>query len=435
MKKNITIIILLFLTYQGFAQNNSDNWWSEAKFGMFIHWGLYSIPAGIWNGEAVQNDKYLNPFCEHIQWIAKIPNAEYAKLTSQFNPVDFNADKIVKQAKEAGIGYLVFTSKHHDGFAMYHSKVDTFNIVEATPYQKDPLLALSIACKKYEMKLGIYYSLGRDWREPNAAKSSWGNNWDFDENRPYNYQQYLNEKVKPQLKELLTNYGEVAILWFDTPEQTSKTQSQEIYDYVKKLQPEILINTRIGNGVGDFKEMGDNHIPKKGDATLWETPGTMAASWGYSKLDTEEYWKSSRTIIMQLIDIVSKGGNYLLNIGPDELGNIPVESQSRLSDIQDWMKINGEAIVGASKGKYVAPLYGRFTQKDNIHYVHIFERPDNNVVILTIKEENIEKVELLSQNGPQKLAIHPSFGKAIVINLPTDLAYDLPEVVKVTLKN
>lgn len=321
--------------------------WREARFGMFIHWGLYAIPGGICKGDTIKHDgRFPNPYCEHIMYQARILIAEYKTLADKFNPQNFNAEAVVRMAKNTGMKYIVFTSKHHDGFAMYNSDISGYNIVDATPFGRDPLKELSEACKKENIKLGIYYSVGRDWHHPDAI-SKRTNDWDFQDSANRNYQKYLDEKVKPQLEEILSNYGKIAILWFDTPEQTTLKQSIDLELFVKRLQPEIIVNTRVGNKVGDYKEMRDNRYPESSMNIDWETPATMAKSWGYSQFDTEKYWKDTDELLKNLLNSVSHGGNYLLNIGPDALGNVLIFAIERLEQIAAWMKINGEAVYGA----------------------------------------------------------------------------------------
>src|SRR5688500_3689898 len=237
-------------------------WFRDARFGMFIHWGLYAVPAGEWEG------KLIPGIGEWIMNRAKIPASEYELLTGKFNPVKFNAEEWVKVAKDAGMKYLVITSKHHDGFAMYDSKVSAFDIVEATPFKRDPLKELAAACQKAGIKLGFYYSQTQDWHEPDAV----GNDWDWPDESKKNFSRYLEEKVKPQVRELLTNYGPIGLIWFDTPRTITKEQRQQLADLVHSIQPDTLVSGRVGHGVGDYDSAGDNQI-SVGKVTLdWATP-------------------------------------------------------------------------------------------------------------------------------------------------------------------
>lgn len=260
---------------------DNKTWFKNAKFGMMIHWGLYSLPAGEWKG------KRMEDIGEWAQQYFRIPNAEYHKLASVFNPILFDAEEWVKLAKDAGMQYMVFTAKHHEGFAMYHSKVSKFNIVDATPFGRDVLAELAEACYKHGLKLGLYYSQDLDWSEPNGGgykigktwcgdKACWTNNWDFPDDAHKNYTQCFEDKIKPQVREILTGYGELCLIWFDTPNTISPEQSDELYHMVKTYQPDCLVNSRIGNGRGDYTSTGDNEIPDDDKSEmLYETPATL----------------------------------------------------------------------------------------------------------------------------------------------------------------
>lgn len=309
-------------------------WFREAKYGLFIHWGLYCIPAGQWNSHAVPG------LGEWIMYRAQIPVREYEKLASRFNPVKFNADGWVQLAKDAGMKYMVITSKHHDGFAMFHSKTSRYNVVDATPFKRDVLKELSEACARADMRLGFYYSQSQDWHEPNGA----GNFWDFGPDDKKDYDQYLRGKAEPQVRELLTGYGPVALIWFDTPRMMTGDRAQRFADIVRSSQPKTLIDGRLGTE-GDYRSTGDNVIPSNIQNEAWETPATINHTWGYRTDDTD--WKSPGQIAFKLVDIVSKGGNYLLNVGPMSDGIIPQASQDNLRTVGRWLRINGEAVYGA----------------------------------------------------------------------------------------
>jgi alpha-L-fucosidase len=316
------------------ARDKRLEWFRDAKYGLFIHWGLYSIPAGEWQG------KRSLGLGEWIMNRSKIPVRDYETLASQFNPVKFNADAWVQLAQDAGMKYVVITSKHHDGFAMFRSKVSPYNIVDATPFKRDVLKELADACAKRGMRLGFYYSQSQDWHEPNGA----GNTWDFSADDRKDYDQYLRGKAEPQVRELLTGYGPVALIWFDTPRMMTGDRGQRFADIVRTLQPSTLIDGRLGTE-GDYRSTGDNVIPSESSDEAWETPATINDTWGYRKDDTN--WKSAGQIAFKLIDIVSKGGNYLLNVGPMPDGIIPQPSQDVLRTVGRWLKVNGEAVYGA----------------------------------------------------------------------------------------
>ena len=310
------------------------SWFREAKYGLFIHWGLYAIPAGEWKG------KRSLGLGEWIMNRSQVPVREYEPLATQFNPVKFDAEAWVQLAQDAGMKYIVITSKHHDGFAMFKSKVSNYNVVDATPFKRDVLKELADACARLGMRLGFYYSQSQDWHEPNGA----GNTWDFGPDEKKDYDQYLRGKAEPQVRELLTGYGPVALIWFDTPRMMTGDRAQRFADIVRSLQPNTLIDGRLGTE-GDYRSTGDNVIPSDANAEAWETPATINDTWGYRKDDTN--WKSPGQIVFKLVDIVSKGGNYLLNVGPMADGTIPQPSQDILRTVGRWLKVNGEAIYGA----------------------------------------------------------------------------------------
>ena len=315
-------------------------WFQQARYGMMIHFGLYSLIAGEWKG------KRMNVIGEWAQSYFRIPNAEYSKLAAAFNPVCFDADEWVDLAIDSGMKYMVVTSKHHDGFALFHSKADPFNVVDATPFGRDIIGELANACAKKGMKFGLYYSQALDWRERNAggwdapalnAGMPWGNTWDFPINEGKDYSEVFERKIKPQVKEILTNYGDLCLIWFDTPHTISSTQSRELYDMVKKYQPNCLINSRIGllsyqeaeagNVIPDIKydyvSWDDNEIPQEYQDTgmLFETPATLNDTWGYKAYD--QNWKSPEEIARIKKHLNERNINYLLNVGPDYLGRIP----------------------------------------------------------------------------------------------------------------
>jgi alpha-L-fucosidase len=320
-------------------------WFRDAKYGMFIHWGLYAIPAGDWNG------KRSLGLGEWIMNRSQIPVTEYEKLATKFNPVKFNADQWVQLAQDAGMKYIVITSKHHDGFAMFKSKVSPYNVVDATPFKRDVLKELADACAKRNMRLGFYYSQSQDWHEPGGA----GNTWDFgpdqgpDQKELKPYDKYLHEKAEPQVRELLAGYGPIALIWFDTPRMMTPERGQRFADIVRSMQPDTLIDGRLGTE-GDYRSTGDNVIPSESSTEAWETPATINDTWGFRTDDTN--WKSPGQIAFKLVDIVSKGGNYLLNVGPTAEGVIPQPSQDILRTVGRWLKVNGEAVYGAQHSPF-----------------------------------------------------------------------------------
>ena len=328
---------------------------------MFIHWGLYAIPAGIWKGEPVEG------IGEWIMFRARIPRREYEALAERFNPTRFDARAWVRLALDAGMRYLVITAKHHDGFALYRSPCCSYNIVDATPFAHDPLAELAEACREAGLKLGFYYSQDQDWHDPDGSR----NDWDFVEEEK-DFAAYLERKVKPQVRELLTQYGPVGLIWFDTPYTISREHSIELRDFVHRLQPDCLVSGRIGNDVGDYGSLGDNQIPAGRVRADYETPATLNDTWGFKS--TDHNWKSTETLILLLIDLASKGVNYLLNVGPTAEGVIPEPSAERLRAIGAWMRTNGEAIYGTAGSPFPYEHDGlRMTVKPGRLFLHLLQ--------------------------------------------------------------
>jgi alpha-L-fucosidase len=320
-------------------------WFREAKYGLFVHWGLYAIPAGEWKGRRVPG------IGEWIMNRARIPVAEYELLAKQWDPVKFDAEAWVGLAKDAGMRYIVITAKHHDGFALFDSKVTRWDVVDATPSRRDVLKELAAACQKQGMPLGFYYSQAQDWHEPGGA----GNDWDFGPDldaagkERKEYDAYLRGKAEPQVRELLTGYGPLALVWFDTPRMMTPERAQRFTDIVRSLQPKTLIDGRLG-AAGDYVSTGDNAIPSAARTEAWEVPATLNHTWGYRKDDQD--WKSPGDVTFKLVDIVSKGGNYLLNVGPMADGTIPQASQDVLRAVGRWLAVNGEAVYGAGRSPW-----------------------------------------------------------------------------------
>lgn len=347
-------------------------WWEEARFGLFIHWGLYAIPAGRWKG------KYYERIGEWIMHSARIPVKEYELLAAQFNPVKFDAEAWVRLAIEAGMKYFVITAKHHDGFALFDSPCSDYDIVDATPFGRDPMKDLAAACRKARLPFGFYYSQTQDWHEAGGI----GNTWDFKEPSAAAFKEYLDQKVKPQLRELLTRYGPIALIWFDTPREMTLEQSLDLKRFVHAIQPDCLVSGRIGNNVGDYGSLGDNQIPRAelGIPGAWETPATLNDTWAY-KID-DRNWKSTRVLLELLVDLASKGINYLLNIGPTAEGVIPRASVIRLQEMGRWLRTNGEAIYGSQASPFPYEFsWGRMTRKGKRLYFHIFQWPRGRLVV------------------------------------------------------
>ncbi len=395
------------------AQDQRMEWWREARFGLFIHWGLYAQPAGEWKGEEVPG------ISEWIMARAKIPLAEYEQLATTFNPVKYDAEAWVTLAKEAGMKYIVITSKHHDGFAMFHSKASGYNIVDATPFDRDPLMELAEACEKNGIRLGFYYSQAQDWHEPG------GTYWNIEQGEPHwdpslvrePLMNYINGKAVPQVKEILENYGGLDILWWDTPRGMTE-EAAEALQAVASEYPDMITNNRLYRPwPGDFSTP-EQHVPPTGLDYDWEVCMTMNTSWGFKHYDHN--WKSSETLIRMLVDIASKGGNLLLNVGPTAEGEIPAPSIERLKAIGTWMDVNGESIYGTEASPFFKLPWGRCTSRatgeGTTLYLHVFNWPDNGLLKLPGISTNVSSVRLLAD---QAQALSSRFEEGdLLIELP-----------------
>ncbi len=366
----------------------NKQWWRDAKFGMFIHWGLYALLAGEYNGQKSDN------IAEWIMHDMHIPVSEYEKLAARFNPTHFDADKIVRLCRDTGMKYLVFTAKHHEGFAMYHSKASRYNVVDATPFGRDVAMELKKACDRYGIVLCFYYSQAQDWHHPDGFE-------DGVSEKGRHFERYMEEKCVPQVRELLSEYGPLGLIWYDTPMDMTEADARRMRDLVRSLQPNCLVSGRVGHGLGDYMTTGDNFIPLLPYHGDFEVPATINGTWGYSSVDTR--WKSPEKILRNLVKIVSRGGNYLLNIGPDALGDVPQKSIDVLNAVGEFMRLNGESIYGT---RPVPPYpydidWGYFTAKPHKLYIHLFEDlPD--VYLINMGNKPVSAY-LLSDGTPLEL--------------------------------
>jgi alpha-L-fucosidase len=412
-------------------------WWREARFGMFIHWGIYSVPAGTYKGERVGS------IGEWIMHNGRIPVPEYEKFAAQFNPIGFNADEWVRIAKNAGMKYIVITSKHHDGFCLWDSKVTDYDVVDATPFKRDILKELAAACKKNGIRLCFYHSI-MDWHNPDAQAPFYPNYNDTNKSNP-NFDRYVEEYMKPQLRELLTNYGPIGVLWFDGEwvKDWTEAKGKALYEYVRSLQPNIIINNRVGKGrkgmeglsaseedAGDFGTP-EQQVPPSGlPGVDWETCMTMNDTWGYKSYD--ENWKSSEDLIRTLVDVASKGGNFLLNVGPMPEGLIPRESVQRLEDMGQWMKVNSESIYGTTASPIGRPNWGRCTAKGNKLYLHVFDWPASGKLEVPLATGEVRKAYLLAnQRGREVSATR--LGDKLMVLLPEKAPDRIDSVVVLTM--
>ena len=399
------------------AQERDDRmgWWREARFGLFIHWGLYAIPAGEWKDRT-----------DHAEWIlttAQIPVAEYEKFAPRFNPLKFNPEEWVKAAKDAGIKYIVITSKHHDGFCLFDSKMTDYDVMDATPFKRDILKELADDCRRQGIKMCWYHSI-MDWHHPDYLPRR---KWETRSSEGADFDRYV-EYIKGQVKELLTNYGEIGVMWFDGEWEYTWTRERgiDLYNYVRSIAPDVIINNRVGKGragmAGTYdpeKASGDfgtpeQEIPATGLGYDWETCMTMNDHWGYNKNDHN--WKSTRDLIQKLVDIASKGGNFLLNVGPTAEGLFPQESLDRLRAMGEWMRKNGESIYGTTASQFENLEWGRSTTKDNTLYLHIFDWPEDHKLVVPGLVSRAQKVYLLADRQTE-LRCDYQAGTA-VISLP-----------------
>jgi alpha-L-fucosidase len=376
------------------------DWWREARLGLFIHWGLYSLPAGIWNGEEV-----TGAYAEHVMLRARIPAKQYERIADQFNPLKFDADQWVLTAKAAGLKYVVFTAKHHDGFAMYDSKVSDYNIVQKTPFARDPLAEMSEACRRHNIVLCIYYFHSMDWHHPDSQGNTWDypenigaydpvESWIGDQDKSSRYEKYLEEKALPQVRELLTQYGPVGVLWFDCGHKLTQEQGERFIDLVRSIQPDCLVNRRVWlEPLGDYGNTSDNQPHVRIPRRDWESIATLNDSWGYKKNDHN--WKPAKEIVHQIIDTVSMNGNFLINVGPTGEGEFDPESMTRLGEIGTWLETNGDSIYGTVKSPIGKLPWGRCTMKDRRVYLHMFERPaSGNLIVPGIRSQIINVFSL-----------------------------------------
>ena len=431
LKKNLLVFLIVLCCIPNqliIAQSNNTiaenrlDWWREARFGLFIHWGLYSVAAGQWNG------KEIDGIGEWIQNFAKIPNSEYNLLAKDFTLLNYHPEEWVALAKQAGTKYIVFTAKHHDGFALYPSDVSDFNI-RMTPYPKDPLKELIAACRKAGIKVGIYYSHRQDWHEEDAAVMA--NEYDGHYGKPKeevkpNLDRYIQQKALPQVRELLTRYGDIDVIWYDTPFDLTREQSQAFVNVVRELQPNCIINGRVGYNLGDYGPLGDNEMPCCRATSDLEMVATLNRTWGYKKNDN--HWKGKKDILCSLIESASRNINYMVNIGPMADGTIPTPSIDILRFVGDWMTDNSESIYGTEGNPFNDNFpWGYVTRKGNNLYLHLTQCPRDNRIQLKGLHSDIRQATILATRQPITIS---SQGSSPTIDLPNGLDYDRVPVIK-----
>jgi len=402
-------------------------WWRAARFGLFIHWGVYSVPAGTYEG------KQIAGIGEWILRNAKIPVAEYKSYAQDFNPVNYDPKAWVKMAKDAGMKYIVITSKHHDGFALFDSNVSDWDIADASPYGKDLLKPLVKEAKKEGLKIGFYYSQAQDWTHPGGAKSGYKEGEYWDEAHAGSFDEYLKEIAYPQVKEILTDY-DIDILWWDTPRWMNKERAELLRPLIS-LRPGLITNNRLGGGYKGDSDTPEQHVPATGiEGRDWEVCMTMNHTWGYKSYD--EDWKSTEDLLHKLIDIASKGGNFLLNIGPKPDGTIPQASIDRLAEIGSWMNINSESIYGTAASPFRRPWWGRCTRKelengDTRLYLQVFDWPEDKYLFVPV---NNQAVQCYSLSGNEEMFEVEKAEEGLVVRLTGEAADDISTVIVLDIK-
>jgi alpha-L-fucosidase len=395
----------------------------EGNYAMFIHWGLYSQLANQVDGKTYYGigEWIMDPK------MAGIPVDEYKKLAGTFNPTDFDAKAIVQLAKDAGMKYIVITAKHHEGFAMYHSKACTFNIVDATPWKIDPMKELSTACRKAGLGFGFYYSHSQDWTFPGGRKGP-----TVDENgKPATFDDYFYKKCLPQVEELCTEYGPIELIWFDTPGGMEKNYVQQLVDVVRKNQPRALVSGRAGHNLGDYQTLGDMEVPHHNVEGMWESVDTTNDSWAYAWYD--QNWKTPKEILRRLIACVGRGGTYMLNVGPNEDGLVPQRAARSLREAGEWIHRYPQVVYGtdASPWQHALP-WGDITVKGNHLFLSVFNWPASGKLYLPGLKTGIESAELL--NGEQSQPIrHSAVEGWTVLELPTRAPEKMISVIEVKL--
>lgn len=396
---------------------------NEGNFALFIHWGLFSHLGGKWQGKTYYG---IGEWIMHPK-MAGIPVDAYKEISKDFNPIDFDARAIAELAKDAGMKYIIITSKHHEGFAMFESKADPFNIVDATPFARDPMKELAAACRELGLGFGFYYSHNQDWAAPGAS----GGPKTHLDGTPATFEDYFYSKCKPQVIEICNNYGEIDFVWFDTPGRMKKELVIELVDVVRELQPNAMLCSRVGHGMGDYASKGDMEVPPRNIQGLWETCDTNNDSWSFAWYDNN--FKSPKEILHRLISTVGRGGSYLFNIGPDAQGNIPVIGEKFLRQTGEWIKKYPEVIYNAGSSPWDHALpWGDITTQGNSMFLSVFEWPQDGKLYLPGLETQIDSAEIVKSSTTTEISFQKEKGWT-VFDLPFQPTDTPASVIKLKL--
>lgn len=443
MKKLLISGALLLLASSAYTQERMDKMWGEQQakkeklemvrghnfewgnYAMFIHWGLFSHLGNIWDGKTYYG---IGEWMIHVG-MANANRDEYKAVSRSFNPKEFDAMKIAQLAKDAGMKYIIITSKHHDGFAMYHSACDKFNIVDATPFGRDPMKELADACKKLGLGFGFYYSHNQDWTTPGATGAprvdTAGN--------PKTFEDYFNTKCLPQVKEITQNYGDIELIWFDTPGGIPQIYAEQLVEVVRQNQPRTLVSGRVGYNLGDYMTLNDMEIPLENIDGLWESVDVTNDAWGYAWYD--QHWKTPKQILQYLIATIARGGTYMLNIGPDGLGNVPEFVSQTLRASGQWIARYPQVIYGAepSPWKHALP-WGDVVKQGNKLYLAVYEWPTLGKLYLPGLQTDIVSARILGEKQKQRVKFEKE-ERWTVLNVPFQKPDRMIGVIELEMKD
>lgn len=441
LKTGIALLALGQCALPVCAQQRMDQMWGEQQakqtdtttqrghrfewgnYAMFIHWGLFSHLANKWHGRTYYG---IGEWMIDVN-MANANRDEYKATAREFNPSEFDALKIAQLAKDAGMKYIIVTSKHHDGFAMFHSACDRFNIVDATPFGRDPMRELAEACKQVGIGFGFYYSHNQDWTTPGAAGAPCVDH----EGNPKTFDDYFKTKCLPQVEELTKNYGDIELIWFDTPGGIPQQYAEQLVDVVHKNQPKALVSGRVGYNLGDYQTLGDMEVPLENIDGLWESVDVTNDVWGYAWYD--QNWKSPTQILQNLISTVARGGTYMLNVGPDQLGNVPEYAQRALRSAGKWIARYPQVIYGAQASPWRHALpWGDVVRQDNKLYLTVYEWPKTGKLYLPGLLTELRSAALLTEQKARKLSFSRTDDGWTVLELPCGQPDPMISVIELT---